>query len=585
MTALRPLGSAPLGARLRRDPTGRPVGVAGPEEGPLFFAVEIEALQPGTAAVAENRGMAARPMGALARRLASREVTTTLRASDVGYRTRAADAPGVVVYPPLLDSGFQVDRELGLAPAEAAQSFAWGTATLINAERRWDGVARGFNADGRRARVLAGRRTLDPVREIWLDPPYAEMREVFAGIAQPWSLTEEQLQVPLRDAGYWIERPLQMARYAGTGDYEGTADMAGQLKPKVRGGAPGAPVRQVTPRLIDPVRQIYQVSDGPITVAALYEAGDPTNITLSGDVSDLLTGQPPLGQYRTCNARGCFQLRSKPAGPITVDCTGAFPLGGMASTAAAIARFLLLEEMQLPAAFLDEASFLGLDAAFAFPAGWCWTEETDGAQAVALLLASVGARMAPTRTGRLRALPLARLPAGARPVATYTATEIISVVPRPLPAPLWPPPAAWQVGWGRNFTVQNTGLDPDVQNTTLAADLAQEWRQASASSTDVLLGWRRPSQPPLVQTALTRFDGAGALAASLRDLWCQRRPVEAYDVTLPAGMALRHELGEAVVIAYPLGDLDGGRLGQVVGDKMRAGEPTGQFTVLLEPRA
>lgn len=81
-----------------------------------------------------------------------------------------------------------------------------------------------------------------------------------------------------------------------------------------RGAALNSP-----PDLIDPAALIYQFSDFPASIAALYEGGRETGIAYAGDVTDLYAGSTPPGHYRTDLARGRFQLGSTPAGAITCD--------------------------------------------------------------------------------------------------------------------------------------------------------------------------------------------------------------------------------------------------------------------------
>lgn len=567
---MRPLGSAPLGSRRRRIAATAAPGGAPAELGAPVYLLEVEARLPGSATVPYARGLGAAPAGALRRRLATRELTTLLRASDAGYRTGPGDAPGVVAYPAVMTQPFGLERLLGVSPTSAGATAAWGRAVLSNADRRYDGVAQRFNADGRRARILSGRQIWDGGRGLWRDPPYSSLTEIFAGVAEPWSLTETSLEIPLRDVSYLLERTLQTGTYAGTGGYEGTADMAGRLRPLVVGGTPASPVRQVTPVLVDPVARIYDAG-GP--VVRLYEGGDPTNIPYDGDVADLYSGTWPLGTYRTCNARGLFQVHAAPAFALTVDVA----VGGN-TAAASLARALLTRAL-VPDALVDEASFLGLAAAAPWTSGWWWGEAVDAAAAVKFLLASVGARLVTGRSGRLRAVRVAALPAGTRPVATYSAAQIVSLVPVDLGAPLSPSPAAWQVGWGRNHTVQTSGLDGGL-DAAAAAALGQAWRQVGADNPQVLLTTRRPSRPELVETAQLTSAGAASLAAGLRDLWSQPRPARAYRMTVPGALAMRHEAGDPIVVAYPADDLDAGRLCQVVGDGMTAGGDTGTYTIL-----
>jgi hypothetical protein len=544
-----------------------------------FFAVEMDAFRPGAALPGGAEPWAAQPWADDPGEAGPTEADETVRASDMGYRTRESDADGLQLYPPTVEQAFALDRAMRLDPAGAAVAAGWGSLRLANAGRQYDALAAASNADGRRVRVLMGTKARDAARGYLVDPPYAELSEVFCGIGQPWFLEESVLDVPLRDASYWIERPLQTETYAGTGGLEGPADLAGKLKPKTRGGSSSYPVRNVTPVLVDPVALIYQYTDGPGTVVALYEGGD-AQIPFAGNVSDLYSGVTPAGQYRTDNSRGLVQLGTRPVRPVTVDVTGAFVVAGAQSTAAAVARYLLAEDMVLPAEFLDTTSFAALDAAYPWTAGWHWADATDGAAAAGLLLASLGARLVPTRDGRLRAVALRALPAGTTPVARLTTAEIVSLRPRALGAPLDPPPYRWRVGYQHAHTVQTSDLDPDVTEARRQF-LAAANRFAVWASTSVLAAYRRPQDPPELPTALLQQAHAQALAEALGALWGTVPARRLYDVEVPMEIGLKRDIGDVVSLIYPLHDLDGGWLGQVVGDSLRAQDDTMLLQVLV----
>lgn len=565
---MRPVGSAPAGsARRRRLP---PVMAAPSADlSAPFWVLEIEARMPGSAAVPEARGVGAAPAGARARRVASRENVTTIRVADTGYRTRPTDPQGVVPYPPLLRQAFAVDRLMGLSPFDAEAASSWGRAVLLNPDRRWDALAQAYSVEGRRARVLTGQRAWDAATGLWVDPPYAALREAFAGLCEPWVLTGDALEVPLRDVGYWLERPL-LGTFAGTGGYEGTAEMAGQPKPLALGGTDAAPIRHVTPVLVDPVRQIYAVGG---RVVRLYEGGDPTNIPAGGDVPDLYAGDWPLGTYRTDAARGYVQLHRAPAFALTADV-----VGGGEATAAGMAR-AIVARLGLPAPLLDAASLTGLAAAWPQPCGWWWGEQVQASTAIKAVLASVAARLVTTRGGLLRAAPLRALPPGTRPAASYGPAQIIDLVPVPLSDPLMPAPLGWQVGWGRYHTVQTSNLDGSLDDAAKAL-LAQAWRIEAASNTAVSALSRRPSRPGMVESAHLTAAGAQILAGNLRDLWCVPGGRPAYRVTLPAELAWQHEIGAPLAVRFPIGGFEAGRLVQVVGESSLAGGDTGTLTIL-----
>ena len=66
------------------------------------------------------------------------------------------------------------------------------------------------------------------------------------------------MTIPLRDASYWLERPLLRSTYGGNALYNKIMELAGTLKPLIIGGSVSGttrsgPVHNVTPfRLIPP---------------------------------------------------------------------------------------------------------------------------------------------------------------------------------------------------------------------------------------------------------------------------------------------------------------------------------------------
>lgn len=541
-----------------------------------FYAVELDMFAPGSAGNTTLDAWGVAPTGMLNQAPGASDSSETLRASDAGYRTRSTDPAGVQVYPPTMLAAFAIDRRLNLDPAKPAAAAAWGAISLANGTRRYDGLVASRNSDGRAIRVYAGTKTWDAARGYLTDPAYAGLSLLFSGISAPWMLNEASLDIPLRDATYWIERPLQQTVYGGTGGYDGTAQMAGMPKPKARGGTASYPILNVTPVQIDPVNRIYQYSDGPGTVVTLYEGGAPV-FTYAGDTTNLYAGSTPAGQYRTDNSRGLFQLGSTPVRQITCDVTGAFPVAGAKSSLFDIARYVLSEDLALPSGNLDVASFTAAAAAYPYIAGIYWGPVvTDGAAAIGQLMASAAAALVPLRSGLLSALVLRAPPPTAS--TALTAAQIVSMTPRDLPAPLAPPPYRWRIGYAANNTVQTSDLNGAVTDARRQF-LGQANSIAAASSSAIIAQYRRPSDPPILPTALQVAAEASSVAASLVALWSTRRRL--YDVVLPLSVALTLELGSAVQLSYPLDDLASGRVGLIVGEQFRSADQQITFQVLV----
>lgn len=159
MIGRRAIGAIPLGAVGTGSPPRPPLVPLASNTIPVaqrITLVEIEAAS--TAPVVRVR-QPPKPLGG--RALASRTLgggtppttpvrpTTTLRASDVGYRSRAADADGVQPYVPVLDEALTVDRIINLTPQASAAGAAWGRVRLINLDARFTALAGTYSPAGR----------------------------------------------------------------------------------------------------------------------------------------------------------------------------------------------------------------------------------------------------------------------------------------------------------------------------------------------------------------------------------------------------------------------------------------------------
>lgn len=551
---------------------------------PQFFCAEVEVYQPGSAPQPFALGYNTAPYGALKVLSETPGSAGMILASDMGYRTRQSDAGGLRVYPAVLDTAFEIDRRVALDPTTASTA-TFGAIRLNNLNQRFDEFVANRNSDSRPVRLLLGEKLFDDSRGILLDPPYASLKPFFGGTSLNWQVSETEVEIPLQDATYWADRPLQTNTYAGTGGLNGTPEMNGRPVPMTRGGDATRPVQNVPLVLVDPVRQIYQWTDAPGTVVTLYEGGAAV-FAYDGDVPDLYAGTPPaIGHYRTNNSRGVLQMGSRrPAHTLTADVTGTFPVASARIGAAELARYVLSETMALPLSMMDVASFAAAHAAYPWAAGFYYREAVDGLSVVRALLGSIGARLLVRRNGLLGVFMLRRVPDSAVPALRLSPLNVVDVVPQPLPSTLDPPPYRWRVGWGRNNTVQTTDLNgtlTDPQQTALAARvqfLAAEYRFAAWASVGVITAYRRPNDPKPVETALLTLTDATSLAAAHGEMW-QDRP-GLYAVAVPLAVAAGLDIGSVVVLAWTLPGLAGGRIGQVVGEQVRSADATVTLLVL-----
>lgn len=530
--------------------------------GALMWVAEIEAALDGGTLPVGGDPFGGDAFGAEPPAFAPAGGAETIRVSDLGWR-------GALPYPPLLAEGPNIERRVALAPG-AGDTYAWGMVRLAH-----PGLIPGASLEGRdtamrRVRIRAGLRGYDRARQIPVDPSEAGMVQAFLGLAGTWQPREDGAEVPLRDPGAWLSQPIGVRRFLGTGGAEGPAELAGQPFPMVRGGSASLPVRNCPVVLVNAASRIYRWTDGPATLVEVYEDGAPV-YTDAGSVADVFSTSPSAGQFVWDNT-GQFRLGSDPQGAVTVD-----GYQGASALLANVIRDMLMTTLGLPAGLLDEASIITTATTVSYTGGWAYSGSETGAEALAPLLAGLGARLVASRGGGLHLWPLRALPATARPVAMFDAATAASITPVPLGQPLTPPAATWTVGYGRTHVTTST-----PKPTVSAAErdrLAQPWRSARWADLDNLTRYAQASRPDLLPTALTGDADAQGLANALGALWGV--PRQLWQVTAPASSILLRDIGDVVELRWPADGLRAGALGQVVGDSIRAGQPTASLLVLV----
>jgi hypothetical protein len=553
----------------------------GPNTAQSFFVMELDVYSPAVGSVQPYAyGRLAHPRGAVTLYPQSDASSTTLYASDMGYRSRASDSIGVRAYPAAMDQAFEIDRHVGLPPGQASTA-AFGTLRLSNLRQRYDSFIQGKNCDSRTIKLLMGNKTYDQSRGLYVDPSYSNLTMFFVGTAGSWTISEDELEIPLRDATYWADRPLQSSVYAGTGGLNGGADLAGRPIPMVRGGTTAHPVQNVPLTTVDAVNLIYQYTDFPGTVVTLYEGGAAV-FTYDSDTTNLYAGTPPApGHYRTSNAQGLVQMGSTPVRALTADVTGTFPVSGAVTTAALIAKWVLLDTLGQPSSMVDAASFSAADTAYPYVAGFYAGSGERGLDIVQFLLGSIGARLITSRAGTLSALVLRKVTSaaasGAPKLSTATVTQITPTAPG-LGAPLDPPPYRWRVGYNRVYQVQASDFNGAI-TAARKAQIGTEYQLATWSSSAVSTAWRRPNDPDPIGTALLVQADAQALANDMGALWGEHPGL--WTVQMPITAAVGLDMGSLVQVQWPLVELTAVRPGQIVGEQVRSFDSTAQFTVLV----
>lgn len=428
------------------------------------------------------------------------------------------------------------------------------------------------------ATLAASTRAADLLytgRGIWLDPSYTALTPVFSGLAMAWYLSNTGLEIPLRDATYWLEQPLLATYYTGAGGYGGHAGLIGVALPKTRGGTSGNPVRNVTPVLVDPTNRIYQYSDAPGTVVRVYEAGNLA-FTAGANVADLLTGSTTAGTYRTDNTRGCFQLGSTPVGEITCDVTGAFPVAGVQTNWANILRYLLAEDCAVPSANLNTTTFTAAASAYPYTAGVFYgpQDQATGVDASDRILSSVGAKLVPARAGTLGVVVLRAIASTATAVASFGTYNAESLAPENVDQP----PYRIRLLHNRNHTQQAAGVSVSATAANRAF-IAGRGEFATFYDSTVASTYRRARDLALTGGALLIASEAQTVVNALGALFATRR--RAYWITVPVDLGRVLDIGDVVRVTWPMDDLAAGALGRVVGDDFRSQDSTMRLRIFI----
>ncbi|MCR0981786.1 hypothetical protein [Roseomonas populi] len=330
---LSPLAAAPLAALWQPDipdPVPGTVLVGTGAVDPIW-AVALE--RPAGLALVVPLGLTAGlPAAAFAFPAVAEPALPVLRYTDRGWIGEPTDpnAPNESWPARMLDAP-SIVRTIPIYPTEARRSEVnAGEILLANADGALDSLATDWRLAGRRLTVLRGpyRRGRRAARSEFSTIGGFRIERVAQGT--------DRLRLPLGSAAADLTMPAS-GTYAGTGSWEGTAEMAGQAKP-IRYGIH----RNVRPAIVVPGLLAAHLHDGPISaVLAVRGRGDPFGY--AGDypnLAALAAATVAAGTYVTCLAAGWLRLGSTTSS-LTVDLRGAAPAGAYLGTAAAIAADLL----------------------------------------------------------------------------------------------------------------------------------------------------------------------------------------------------------------------------------------------------
>ncbi|MBS7792164.1 hypothetical protein KTR66_19350 [Roseococcus sp. SDR] len=279
----------------------------------------------------------------------------------------------------------------------------FGELRLANPDGALDGLA-DFGFDGRNLTLRVGEA----------HQAYGAFTVLLRGTIEQPTFSELRIAFRIRDRIFELDKPVQEATYAGTNigasGVEGTADtIKGRRKPRLWGRVLG-----VSPVLVNAPAQIWQVNDGPISAATMFEGGIAiANGAPYASLAELQAVSPAAGQARAWLAGGLIRLGSSPTLQVTADVDE-----GAAAADRTAAQ--VLSRMAAAAGILSgdmvAADVAALDLAAPGQVG-VWTNgEGSFISAMEQVAAGVGAWVGFDRLGRLRMRRL-EVPAGS-PVAT-----------------------------------------------------------------------------------------------------------------------------------------------------------------------
>ena len=443
---------------------------------------------------------------------------TTLYLSNRNYVTGSSDTPASTAYVACITGGVSFAETLSL---DGTPSISYGDIELDNTGGVRDAWL-GYVWANRQVRVYMG----DPR---WVR---SDFRMIFDGVAGDLLARDaEVLNLSLLDKLQRLNNPVTEAVLGGA------TDNKDRLLPLAFGEC-----HNVSPLLTVPSTLTFQYHNG--YAERLIEVRD---------------NGAPITTFTSSLSTGKFTLTAAPVGQITADVQGAKPSGTYSNNISTLVQYIVQNYGPSTTRFvsgdLDAASLSTFASAHPQPVALWLSDRANVLQVCQDLAASVGAQVVVTTLGKLRLVQLA-LPAGGTPTAV-TAQDFdehsLSVSDRP------PVQATAKLGWGRNWSVQTSGLATGLPASSAAA-LGLGLLSATSSDATATSVYKLGAQPEQVDTLLVVESDATTEAARRRDLW--KTPRQVYTARYRAHLLLT-ELGDAITLTHARFGLSGGVTGLV----------------------
>ncbi len=454
------------------------------------------------------------------------------RVANIDFTTRPSDPdrPSAWWDGRLIDPG-DLTRAISLTSVGAGSvESSGGTIVIDNTDGIYDSVLDDSYAVSQNIAV----RQADPSAN-WIDfETLWHMR--ITGI----SISETELTLEVEEPVSYAQNFFPATYYNGLGGIAGDASLLNVQRPIVLGR-----VWNYKPILIDPVKLIYQMHDGPIiAVNGVFDGGAALTYHASYATYALLAAATiPAGKYGQCDSEGVIRLGGTPARDVTVH------IDGHASAGIHVRSIASWLATQLEPQIWVDIETAAFDLLPPYSAGWVWTEPFSYQEALSRFVGDVGwvwgsLRPGPMTVGQL--LP----PDNTAIVREFDEVDILKLERLSLPAGYESTHHRRIVRYQKNWTVQPQSVL--VATAVESTFRQQEWKTVFANSG---LDARNALDAPVLDTSLQASSTAQVLADALIDLHGARRKLFSLQTKIYGEVP---PLTSNVLVTYPRFGLDGG---------------------------
>ncbi len=484
------------------------------------------------------------------------DAASKIYAATVPFISRFNDDPADRPFDGTLEATMRIDRSIGGGDGYSGFSQNISEFSLINADGTYDDLMTSISVNGQEIicsiGVMSGRDTVEP---------YADFVQFAVLTGERFKVERNRITFETQDpALHLATETVQQSVYAGTGDLEGSSEIAGKRRPFADGI-----VFNITPTLVIPGELLWQVNDGPVSAISSVKDGGVA-LTFSADYATVallraagLAPSPdvtPPGSYSTCLAEGYFLLGGSSFSQVTADVTG------VRLTTADIIENVALTSAMLTVDDIDASSFMDLNNSQPASVGYYLDSESSEtcADMFTRLMTGIGGWHGMTALGLFQVRRFEAPSALASAYYDTTGGNIVDIDRTALPSGVDPPPHRRRVTYGRNWTVMSTILGAvSAGDPALADYLAKPYKVASTSeaqSTTILNNWPHAPDPDPVEAYFANEADASAEATRLYTLYSTG--YTAYRFTLK-NVLFVHQIGEVVNVTDARLTLSGGR--------------------------